>query len=107
MHQGEKLFKCLEEGCLKAFNFKCHLIKHKLTHAKGKPHMKDPSWEKLLEEVKQEIFNEVDLPLQEFVQDEVGEEKFVKEEEIQEFVKEEKVQEGMRKKNSKVQEVVE
>ena len=69
--------------------------------------MKDPSWEKLLEEVKQEIFNEVDLPLQEFVQDEVGEEKFVKEEEIQEFVKEEKVQEGMRKKNSKVQEVVE
>ena len=59
--------------------------------------MKDLSWEKFLKEVKQEIFNEVNLPLQELVKDEVGEEKFVKEEEIQEFVKEEKIQELVKK----------
>ena len=97
MHQGEKLFKCPEEGCLKAFNYKCHLNKHKLMHSERKPHMKDLSWEKLLKEVKQEIFNEVAMPLQELVKDEVGEEMLVKEEKIQKFVEEEKIQEFEKK----------
>ena len=100
VHQGEKLFKCPEEGCLKAFNYKCHLNKHKLIHTKEQPLMRDLSGENLL---KQEMFNEVDMPLQEMVKDEVCEKKFVKKEEkIQEF-KEEKLQES---REEKLQELV-
>ena len=92
VHQGEKLFKCPEEGCFKAFKFKCHLNKHRLMHTKV-----DLFGEKLLKEVKQEIFNGVkqifnEVALQESVKDEVAGLKFVKEEKVQELVKEKQLE---------------
>ena len=67
-------------------------VKHRLMHTKV-----DLFGEKLLKEVKQEIFNGVkqifnEVALQESVKDEVAGLKFVKEEKVQELVKEKQLE---------------